>query len=43
MVSHLSSKEMELVIQVQILDEAVFISIYANPLGKDINPSFLFK
>ena len=30
---------MELVIQVQILDEAIYISLCANALGKCLNPS----
>ena len=32
---------MELVIQVQILDEAVDVSLHANALGKGMNPSVL--
>ena len=32
---------MELVAQVQILDEAICVSLLANALGKDINPSVL--
>ena len=34
----LSSQEMELVTQVQILDEAVYISLWTNTPRKDINP-----
>ena len=30
---------MELVIQVEILDKAVYISLCANALGKGVNPS----
>ena len=32
---------MESVAQVQILDEAVCVSLHANALERDINPSFL--
>ena len=33
--------EKELATQIQILDEAVCISLCTNPLGKDMNPSVL--
>ena len=41
--SYLSVQEMELVIRVQNLDEAVCISLYANALGKGMNPSASFS
>ena len=39
MVYWLSSKEMDTVTQIQILDEATGISHNAKTLGKDINPT----
>ena len=32
---------MELETQVKIMDEAVFISLHVNTLGKDMSPSLL--
>ena len=32
---------MELVTRLQVLDEAAYISLCANALGKDMNPFFL--